>query len=61
MKLSIFEDEFDVPCELEDDLCVNTNHIESPTTKSSKLCLDKGFVTDRESLFLDCQPQTKAS
>lgn len=53
MKLSIFEDEFDVPCELEDDLCVNTNHIESPTTKSSKLCLDKGFVTDRESLFLD--------
>jgi hypothetical protein len=51
MKLSNCEDEFDIPCELEGNLQVNKNLIESPTTNSSKLCVDKGFVTDRGSEF----------
>jgi hypothetical protein len=51
MKLSNFEDEFGIPCELEGNQTVNKNRIESPTTNSSKLCMDKGFVTDRESEF----------
>jgi hypothetical protein len=51
MKLSNCEDEFDIPCELEGNQHVNKDNIESPTTNSSKLCMDKGFVTDRESEF----------
>ena len=51
MKLSNWEEEFDVPCEFEETQSTEKNMVKSPKTKSSKLWLDKGFVKENDDIF----------